>query len=174
MNLRAAFRGLDLAYALVPGVLLLVCALVTLVDVTGRNLFNAPLRGATEMTEILLVAIVFVLFPRIAWRDSHLSVDLLDSLFGRWIRRLLALVGALLGGALFSAMAWRLWALGDRVSGFGDVTPSLRLPLGPVYYAMTALAALTAAIYLLRTLAVLFAYDRIPHDGRLPSETGAT
>ena len=46
---------------LVPGILLLATALLTLADVVGRNLLNAPVPGATELTELALVAITFLL-----------------------------------------------------------------------------------------------------------------
>ena len=173
MSISRAFNLLSRAYGVVPGVMLLVCAFLTLADVAGRNLLNAPLRGATEVTEILLVGIVFLLFPRIAWRDSHLSVDLLDNFLGRFLRQLMAIVAALLGAGLFAAMAYRLWFLAERVARFGDVTPSLRLPISPVYTAMAVLAGLTAAILLLRALGLLFAPRLVPLDGRDPLRVGA-
>jgi TRAP-type C4-dicarboxylate transport system permease small subunit len=165
MGYTAAIRMLRRTYELVPGIMLLVCALLTLLDVAGRNLLNAPLRGATEVTEILLVGIVFLLFPRIAWRDSHLAVDLLDSVLGRVVRRVMAVLAALLATGLFAAMAYRLWFLAERLERFGDVTPSLRLPISPVYTAMAVLAALTAAILLVRALALVIAPRLVFLDG---------
>jgi len=173
MSVSKALNVLSRAYGLVPGIMLLICAFLTLADVAGRNLLNAPLRGATEVTEILLVGIVFLLFPRIAWRDSHLAVDLLDNLLGRFLRRVMAVVAALLGAGLFAAMAYRLWFLAERVARFGDVTPSLRLPISPVYTGMAVLAALTAALLLLRALGLLFAPRLVPLDGHDPLRVGA-
>ncbi len=156
------FSTLGAAAAVVPGILLLATALLTLADVVGRNLLNAPVPGATELTELALVAITFLLYPRVAWRDSHISVDLLDGIMGRIARRLQLVLAALVGSAAFGVLAWRLWLLGDRITGYGDVTPYLRLPLGPVYYAMAILCGITAAIYLLRLALSLVAADRLP------------
>jgi TRAP-type transport system small permease protein len=166
-------RAFERAWGVIPGVMLLICALLTLVDVAGRNFLNAPLRGATEVTEILLVALVFLLFPRVAWRDSHLAVDLLDNVLPRLVRRIMAVVAALLGAGLFAAMAYRLWFLAERVARFGDVTPSLRVPISPVYTAMAVLAGVTAGLLLLRALGLLFAPGRVPFDGHRPSVAGA-
>lgn len=156
------FSTLGSAAAVVPGILLLATALLTLADVVGRNLLNAPVPGATELTELALVAITFLLYPRVAWRDSHISVDLLDGIMGRIARRLQLVLVAIVGFVAFGVLAWRLWLLGDRIADYGDVTPYLRLPLGPVYYAMAILCGITSAIYVLRLALSLAAAERLP------------
>ncbi|QFU08763.1 Tripartite ATP-independent periplasmic transporters, DctQ component [Rhodobacteraceae bacterium THAF1] len=153
---------LALALGLGPGIVLLLTALLTLADVIGRNLFDAPVPGATELTELALVAITFLLYPRVAWRDTHISVDLLDGFMGRAARRLQRVLAAVIGTLAFGALAWRIWILGERVTGYGDVTPYLRLPLGPVYYAMALLCGVTAAAYLARLALVIAAPRRLP------------
>lgn len=147
---------------LVPGILLLATALLTLADVVGRNLLNAPVPGATELTELALVAITFLLYPRVAWRDTHISVDLLDGIMGRRAKWLQWLLAALIGVAVFGVLAWRLWLLGDRISGYGDVTPYLRLPLGPVYYGMSILSGVTAIMYAMRVVLIFVMPQRLP------------
>jgi TRAP-type C4-dicarboxylate transport system permease small subunit len=155
---------------LVPGVLLLATALLTLADVVGRNLLNAPVPGATELTELALVAITFLLYPRVAWRDTHISVDLLDGIMGpraKWLQQLLA---ALIGVAAFGVLAWRLWLLGDRITGYGDVTPYLRIPLGPVYYGMSILSGVTAIAYALRVALIVVMPRRLGELTSTPSK----
>ncbi|MDO9524392.1 MAG: TRAP transporter small permease [Gemmobacter sp.] len=151
-----------LVYDLVPGLLLLACALLTLADVTGRNLLNQPVPGATELTEIALVAITFLLYPRVAWADSHISVDLLDTVLGRVVRHGLAVLAAGLGAAVFGLLAWRLWLLGDRIASYGDITPYLRLPLAPVYYGMAVCAGVAAVVHGLRMLGLVVMPGRMP------------
>lgn len=155
---------------LVPGILLLSTALLTLADVVGRNLLNAPVPGATELTELALVAMTFLLYPRVAWRDTHITVDLLDGIMGpraQWLQRLL---GALVGVVTFGVLAWRLWLLGDRISGYGDVTPYLRIPLDPVYYGMSVLSGVTAIVYALRAALLVFMPQRLPELTDTPSK----
>ncbi|WP_181711274.1 TRAP transporter small permease [Roseovarius sp. TE539] len=155
---------------LVSGVLLLATALLTLADVVGRNFLNAPVPGATELTELALVAITFLLYPRVAWRDTHISVDLLDGIMGpraKWLQRLLA---ALIGVAAFGVLAWRLWLLGDRITGYGDVTPYLRIQLGRVYYGMSVLSGVTAIVYALRVALIIVIPRRLPELTGTPSK----
>ena len=171
---RAAPHGaadrLSFALGLGPGIVLLLTALLTLADVVGRNLLNAPVPGATELTELALVAITFLLYPRVAWRDAHISVDLLDGIMGRVARRLQLLLAAAVGTVAFGALAWRIWLLGERVMGYGDVTPYLRVPLGPVYYAMAILCGLTAIAYAARLILGLCAPDRLPNAAGAQAE----
>ena len=72
---RGAF-GLRAALAVLGGVLLMALMGMTVTDVIGRYLFNAPLRGATELTELLLAAVVFLGLPAVALADEHVTVDL--------------------------------------------------------------------------------------------------
>ena len=42
------------------GMLLLVMMATTIVDVIGRYIFNSPLSGAGELTELILVSVIFM------------------------------------------------------------------------------------------------------------------
>ena len=68
--------GLRAALAVLGGVLLMALMGMTVTDVIGRYIFNAPLRGATELTELLLAAVVFLGLPAVALADEHVTVDL--------------------------------------------------------------------------------------------------
>ena len=51
---------------------------IVVVDVAGRNLFNRPLPWGTEVLEVLLAAMVFALYPLLALRSRHITVDLIE------------------------------------------------------------------------------------------------
>lgn len=124
--------GPRMALALVCGVILLVMMALTVVDVIGRYGFDSPLIGATELTELLLVSVVFIGLPAVTLDRGHVSVDLLVSRMPDWFQpwRLLG-VGAV-SVAVLAIVAWRLWVQGDQIAGYGGVTSSLRLPVAPV------------------------------------------
>lgn len=128
---------------------LLFMALVTLVDVVGRNLLGSPLPGATELTELSLVALTFLLYPMIAHRQSHISVDLLDRAMSPPMQRAQQALSGALGALVFAALAWQLWVQGARITSYGDVTAFLRIPLGPVIFFMAVLSGVSAAAFAL-------------------------
>ena len=133
----------------VASLLLFLTAALTLVDVVGRNVFAHPIPGATELTELALVGMTFLLYPRLALRQQHIVIDLLDRVMGPVMRRLQQALSGLLGAVLFGAIGWRLWVLGERSAGYGDVTAYLKLPIYPAFYFMSVAALVAAAAFLM-------------------------
>jgi TRAP-type C4-dicarboxylate transport system permease small subunit len=59
--------------------LLLGLMAVTGLNVIGRYFLNAPLRGAFELTEVLLAALVFSALPLVGRADEHVDVDIVTN-----------------------------------------------------------------------------------------------
>ena len=94
-------------------VALFALMVMTCVDVTGRYFFNAPLDGATELTQLMMGVIVFAILPAVCFREEHVSVDLLDLwLPSRWINRRQFILNGLMA-IMLSAVAWRVWISAD-------------------------------------------------------------
>ena len=56
---------------------LVVLALVTVTDVMGRYLFNRPLLGALELSELLMVFLAFACFAYTELQNGHVEIDML-------------------------------------------------------------------------------------------------
>lgn len=67
-----------LLHAALAGATLLMM-LVTVVDVTGRYLFSAPLQGAYELIELSLGLMIMSGMPLVSWQGSQISVSLIES-----------------------------------------------------------------------------------------------
>ena len=52
---------------------------LTTVDVIGRYIFNWPLRGAFEITELLLLTLIFAGLPLVSRADEHVTLDFIDT-----------------------------------------------------------------------------------------------
>jgi len=129
-------------------VLLFVLMVLTVLDVVGRNFLHRPLLGASELTEMLLPYVVFLLLPHISLHHKHITIELIDGISGRWLRRVQTILAGLTGAIVFSIIAWHLWVFGDRAVSYGDLSPSLGLPLAPVIYGISILSGLTAIAFL--------------------------
>lgn len=140
--------GLRLAASL----LLLVMMIVTFVDVVGRYVFNAPLAGAYELTEVLLALVVFIGLPIVTFRREHVTVDLVTSRLPSVLRRGLGVFAGVVMLLVLAVLAWRLGLLAIDFTEYGDTTVNLKIPLGPVAAVMAVLAAVSA----LAALLVLF------------------
>lgn len=131
--------------------LILFCLIgVTCVDVVGRYFFSAPLKGAFEITELLLAALVFMALPLTTERLEHIEVDLLNVVLGEKIKRLLAAFAGLFSAALLATFAWRLASHAANAAHDGATTNALTIPLAPFGYLAAASCLVSAFIAFLR------------------------
>jgi TRAP-type C4-dicarboxylate transport system permease small subunit len=139
---RGALRVLLGASDVVAAVTLLALSAVTVIDVVGRYVFNAPIGGADEMTVFLMAVGVYAVLPRISRQEEHIAVDIVDLVFPRrWLGLRQALLSAL-GAAFMAMVTWRMSIVASRMAHDNEVTMFLRLPKGPLAYFFTAMCAI--------------------------------
>jgi TRAP-type C4-dicarboxylate transport system permease small subunit len=132
--------------------ILLAMMLLTVVDVVARYVFNRPVRGAFEVTELMLLVLIFAGLPLVSWSDEHAVMDFIDRLLGpRGQRRLEALVQCVNAGFLF-LLAWLVWLKADRIRAYGDATDVLRIVYGPFVYFMAVTLGLAGLIHLYKVV----------------------
>ena len=142
---RAAGHGAGrTALAVVCGVILTMMMALTVLDVIGRYGFNSPLIGATELTEVLLISVVFIGLPAVSIDRAHVTVDLLVTRIPDRIQPVRRIAVGVVCVGVQLLVAWRLWLQGNQIDGYGGVTNSLRLPVAPVAW-FCALCTLAAA-----------------------------
>ncbi|MGV6871959.1 TRAP transporter small permease [Pseudochelatococcus sp. B33] len=143
------YRRIEKIIGIVASILLFALMLITFLDVLGRNAFSRPLPGASELTEILLAVVIFLMLPQVAIRNRHIVVDLVESMINNRTRIFLDMFAALASAIFFALVAWQMWALGTKAFGYGDATPTLHIPLGPILYGVAILSAINAIAFLL-------------------------
>lgn len=140
-------RLLEWLCGLLAAAALFAIMILTLVDVAGRKLLSQSLTGSLELTEILMVVVIFAALPLVSLRGEHVIFDSLDPLLPRWLLRVQqAVVDALCFVAL-AGLAWLMWTKAGRMVGYGDITAQLGLPLGPFVYLMSVLCGITALVH---------------------------
>lgn len=122
---------------------------LTLVDVSGRKFLSHSVPGGLELTEMLMVVVIFGALPLVSWRGEHVVFDSLDGHLPAWFKRLQARAVHLVCAVTFAFLAWLMSLRADRFTEYGDVTVYLQWPLSPVAWLMAALLLLTAAVHLL-------------------------
>jgi TRAP-type C4-dicarboxylate transport system permease small subunit len=144
---------LELLCGVLAGSALFGIMALTLVDVSGRKLASTSLPGSLELTELLMVVVIFAGLPLVSLRGEHVVFDSLDPLLGRTLRRAQTLVIDLVVAALLGAMAALMWDKAAQMAGFGDTTAQLHIPQAPFVALMGVLLALTALVHLLLAFA---------------------
>lgn len=141
-------RRVEVLLGVASAVILLVMMLLTFVDVVARYLFNRPIAGAFEVTELLLLVLIFAGLPLVTYADEHALMDFIDRLLGpRGTAVLERAVQALCAAVMF-LLAWLVWLKADRIWSYRDATDVLRILYGPFVYFMAIAIGLTGVIHL--------------------------
>jgi TRAP-type C4-dicarboxylate transport system permease small subunit len=130
--------------------ILLFMMLLTFVDVVGRYVFNRPLAGAFEVTELSLVILIFAGLPLVSYADEHVTMDFIDRVLPPRARRWLERAVQAGCGLFLGLLAWLVWLKADRIRAYGDATDVLRILYGPFVYFMAVMIGLAALIHLYR------------------------
>jgi TRAP-type transport system small permease protein len=120
---------------------------LTLVDVSGRRALSASVPGSLELTEMLMVLVIFAGLPLVSLRREHVVFDSLDPLLPPWLRRVQSAAVDALCAAALAGVAWLMWVKAGNMVNYGDTTAQLKIPQGPFVYLMSGLCALTAGVH---------------------------
>jgi TRAP-type C4-dicarboxylate transport system permease small subunit len=124
----------------------------TFVDVLARYVFNAPIPGAYEISELIMGIMIFAALPVVTWRGTHITIDLLDLITPRGIAGWRDSFMFLVSAGFVAVLGWELWDLAQTLASYGDVTEYLRLPIHPTLQVMSILCWLTSAFSVLAAL----------------------
>jgi TRAP-type C4-dicarboxylate transport system permease small subunit len=120
---------------------------LTVFDVTGRKFLNHSVPGGLELTEVLMVVVIFGALPLVSWRNEHVVFDSLDPFIPDWVQRIQQRLVHLVCAVAFGFMAYLMVLRADRFAEYGDITVYLQLPLSPVAWMMAVFLAVTALVH---------------------------
>ncbi|MDQ0314044.1 TRAP transporter small permease [Amorphus orientalis] len=154
--LRKAVDGLiDLSTAIGAAALILV-ALNILIDVVGRY-FGAPLAGAQDISQMLMVLIVFGGMAVCDRNGGHVSMDVFEHWFPDRMNAWLDVLSALVGAAIFAGIAWTVYESSKISLMLNLATNIISLPKAWFQWALSAFAALTSLSMLLKAIRLALA-----------------
>jgi TRAP-type C4-dicarboxylate transport system permease small subunit len=145
-------RHADALLGVAASAILLAMMFLTVVDVVARYLFSRPIRGAFEVTELMLLVLIFAGLPLVSFSDEHAVMDFIDRLLAprrqRRLERLVQVVSAL----FMFLLTWLVWRKADRIWAYRDATDVLRVLYGPFVYFMAFTLALAGLIHLYKVV----------------------
>ncbi len=141
--------------ATIAAAIILAMMLLTTADVVGRYVFNNPVIGTVEVSEFMLLGIVFLSVGYVQAVRGHIAVEVITSWLPRRTQIGLEIFGHILGLFLYSIITWKTgvqaynaWSIGDFSAGV------IEFPLWPA----KSLIPLGMGILCLRLV------SDIPHD----------
>ena len=140
-------RRADALLGVAASVVLLAMMLLTVVDVVARYRLKMPVRGAFEITELMLVVLIFAGLPLVSFSDEHAVMDFIDRLLSPQGQRALQRALHVVNAAFMFLLMWLMLLKADRIWAYRDATDVLRILYGPFVYFMAVTMALAGVIH---------------------------
>ncbi len=141
-------RRADALLGLAASAILLAMMVLTVIDVVARYVFSRPVRGAFEITELMLVILIFAGLPLVSFSDEHAVMDFIDRILGQRGQRSLQRAVQAVNATFMFLLAWLTWLKADRIWAYRDATDVLRIVYGPFVYFMAVTLGLAGVIHL--------------------------
>jgi len=122
---------------LVAAGVMFLMMLLTVADVFLRATLSKPIIGTTEITEQMMVAVVFLGFGWCALQRKHVKVDLFVSRYRPGTQRVVDLTIHFVGLVLVAVICWRTFVTTLTVQQLGITCAYIGVPKYP-FYALAA------------------------------------
>jgi len=128
---------------IVAQIILAMMMLLVTFDVLGRWLFNTPIKGTVDFTEVGLSMVVFLSLAYTHVLKEHISVDFLVETLPQKVQWIFDLVINVLIAGLMLLVAWSIFGNAQRLQSSNTITGDLGMPI----YLFAILAAIGSAIF---------------------------
>ena len=149
-------KPLELLCGSVAALALFAIMVLTFFDVGGRKLLSSSIPGSLELTEMLMVLVIFAALPLMSLRGEHVVFNSLDSHLGAAVRRVQRLLVNLLCAFALVGMGWLMWGQAGDIATAGETSAQLKIVRYPFVYLMALMCVLTGVAHVALAL--------LPHD----------
>ena len=141
---------LDIVCGGLSGLALFAIMVLTFLDVSGRKILSQSITGSLELTELLMVVVIFGALPLVSLKGEHVVFDSLDAVLPHWVRKIQQGLIHLACTALLFGLAYVMWQTGIEFAATGETTAQLKITKAPFIQGMGVLCALTGLVHLLK------------------------
>jgi tripartite ATP-independent transporter DctM subunit len=132
--------------AIIAVVGMLALSLLTIVDVSLRYFFSAPIPGLDEATQLIMAVIVSASLPIGIATRNHVAIDFFKRPIGPRYEAVLEAMGGALVLGMMTILTLRFAAYAERLMLRHDVTTIISLPIAPFWWAVTVMLGICAAL----------------------------
>lgn len=135
-------------FAVGGGLALIGMAIMSLVSIVGRAVFDAPLLGDYELVQAFCALAVSLSLPYTQWIGANVIVDFFTTRTSARFNAVLDAVSMLMLAGFSAVIAVRSWAGLVDLKGSGDSSMLLEIPTWIVYVPIVASFVLLVAVCL--------------------------
>ena len=139
---------LEILCGLLSGTALFAIMALTFFDVIGRKMLDNSIPGSLELTELLMVVVIFGALPLVSLRGEHVVFDSMDRHLPAAVLRAQAAIVHVGVAAALLALGWLMWRTGGQFLETGETTAQLKVLKAPFIYGMALLCGITGLVHL--------------------------
>ncbi len=124
----ATINGATRALGILGGIWLCALVLLSTTDVLLRTLFNSPILGTVEITELSMVFIAVAFIAYTQKMKGHIAVEIFTERMSKTWQAVISFIGNLLELCLSFLILWRTLAYIIRIWGRGRTSMILHVP----------------------------------------------
>jgi TRAP-type C4-dicarboxylate transport system permease small subunit len=126
---RSELFSSTLAYLGAVSLFIMMC--LTVADVLGRYVFNKPITGTFELTELMVLILIFSFLANAQANKAHVTVDLILSRFPKTFRVYIELFNHIMSLALMILITWIGALRALELKEVAEASPNLGIPTYP-------------------------------------------
>lgn len=108
---------------------MVVCAVLTVIDVIMRNFFDGGILGMVDLTQLAMVWAASLTIPLAFVTDTHISVDIFVARMSAVKLTVLKFLSAAAAIFVLGFCVWWGWVEAARLVGYGDRSMTIGIPV---------------------------------------------
>ncbi len=138
------FKRLSTYLAYIGALSLFAMMCLTVADVAGRYIFSKPILGAYELTEFMVLVLIFSFLAYTQAHKSHVAVDLFIVFFPKKFKVFIEIFNHIACLAIMILITWMGFEKALEMVGTGESSTNLALPSYPfVFFLVIGCAVLS-------------------------------
>ena len=136
----------------IASAVLFLMMVLTILDVFLRKVFSNPITGTVEVSEFMLVIVIFFALAVTEILNGHVKVDLVMRLFSKRVQAWVDCMTQMVCFVLVSVITWSAVIYAEKMRLVGQVSQDLWIPVYPFIYVVAAGCAVLALALLIKFL----------------------
>lgn len=129
--LEKGIRNTENVFLLIGVGMLLVMMFLGACDVIGRYVFNSPIKGAMEGSQLLMAGVALLCWGYTQATRSHISIDILHMRYPARVQAIISLASLILTTVVFGLIAWQSALIAVEALTQHRMLENIPLPLFP-------------------------------------------
>lgn len=131
-----------------------IIMVLTTVDVLMRRLFDLPIKGSFELSDYLLIVVVFCSVAYVMTVKGHIVVDVFTNKYPQRFSGALSFIALILSLIMVGLICWGSIRYGLQQMSVGEASPLLGIPAAPFIFVIAFGSALFFLVIIIQFIRI--------------------